>query len=58
MMHLYPSSRLLFYNDRTPPVQRLMIADIVAIDGEATTMWVCGTREHDGSGCGQNASKK
>ena len=58
MTLLYPSSRSLFYNDRTPPIQRLMIADIVVIVGEATAMRVCRTGEHVGSGYGQNASEK
>lgn len=54
---LYPSFRSFLYDDRTSPVRRLMIVVIVAI-GETTAMAVRGTREHVGSGYGQNAGKK
>jgi hypothetical protein len=47
-MFLYPSSRSLLYDDRTPLAWRLNIAIIVAI-GETTAMGVCGTGEHVGS---------
>jgi hypothetical protein len=54
---LYPSSRLLLHDDRTLPAWRLLMAVIVAI-GETTAMGVCGTREHFGSGYGQNTGEK